>query len=1345
MRPGLDRHVLPVRRGSSWSGGSVGTEVVLDRHGFLDLAPGSESWFGGGVQPISVTELVASDDSAMSFVLLASGGVGKSTVLEALRALEPTGVVVDLRMFDKSGMHRELAVAIERDGPVYLDGLDVIASAEPSVFPILEHHMTSSAGQRVRWRLACRPAAWDVSLAAALKRTLPGFQELKLLPLSRAAAAALLMRAEVPDGFLDAVADAKLGRLAASAMRFEAAAKQWRDVRSLPTSHLAAVEYEVEQFLIETGTSVQRSVPLDRRRRIAMRLAAMSVFGSINRFGRTVEPAAPGRQYIDGLPSTPEPDEPGTPITPTQVNEVIGTTLFDAAPDAALAFRHQQYAEYLAARYVVDRKITHAQLRGLLGVRDDGRVPGVLAGVTAWLAAIAPGLVEDLVAANAVALVQTGVEIPSDDVRAAVVRALLTKASEGDTDPDWGLDLTALAYPGLTVDLRQHLTDGLSHTEEVWWIGRLAEAGRCDELGEDLLNAVLDPRWAPWTRRPGAAAIASFGDDAVMSRMRPLLSLEPDEDPDDELLAAGIEALYPTLLSTSELLEVLRPRRNTNLVGAYLVLLGQLSDQIPADDLPTVLRWAARRVSDGESAYGRFIPQLVHSGWARQESLPIRVSLAGLVARLIQTTRWDSWHDRRKGPPWTDGGSDSRCRLAILVAERLEEHHWYDLLELGLVTADDLDFLIAELPHLPSPAHPVLAGCVPSLLGQPTACEADTILSLPAGHPAYEPTRHLREPIRLESPQAQRARRATARDRDAEMEQSTRRDVQRQQLTESLHATADDLSDWWKIVQSLACDGSSRAARDFHHDLTTRAGWELLEPDEQRHVVDLGLCYLRAHEPSLSIRDGIDRITVPQVMPDWSGVYLLATLVRHQPHLMQSLEVSTWRKWAPAIVSAWSAGSEDDDQLRGDLIDFVPGDARARLVDAALEGLDMYQTRNRTPISSRCVYEHLIVDLAQPVGQRLVTGDYTGDLAATLLDLLIAHAPDIARSTCQQLRTVEDTTLAALAHRGQAVLDPDNVVAELVDQGAAPGVLDNVVPALELTRLNDHSLAGLGRLLLDRLPVEEDPDWLSTEYSPFGVRHARGRALDQLAARGLTQALTELRVDRSEVSRYVISAHLRRARTQEANLAFTPLEPSELLTLLGRADARLVRTNEDLLQVVVENLRELQHEITNGNAWRDLWNLGATPTPKSEDDISDWTQRNLKTLLSKSSVIDREPQVRRRHKQGSGTRIDLKVAVATATQPQTHAQVIIEAKLINHSKLFTAMHEQLVQIYLMPTRVRHGIYLVYWITPDQRPEGWAQRNRCNLQAVQQQLEQQAASTGHDITIQPFVLDISRPQ
>jgi hypothetical protein len=41
------------------------------------------------------------------------------------------------------------------------------------------------------------------------------------------------------------------------------------------------------------------------------------------------------------------------------------------------------------------------------------------------------------------------------------------------------------------------------------------------------------------------------------------------------------------------------------------------------------------------------------------------------------------------------------------------------------------------------------------------------------------------------------------------------------------------------------------------------------------------------------------------------------------------------------------------------------------------------------------------------------------------------------------------------------VLDPNSVAAEVVDQRVTTDVLDNVVPALELTRLNDHNLSEL--------------------------------------------------------------------------------------------------------------------------------------------------------------------------------------------------------------------------------------------------------------------------------------------
>jgi hypothetical protein len=582
---------------------------MLDSDGFLELPTSEGSWFHAGAAPIPVTDLVGSSGG---YVLLAPGGVGKTTVLNELKRLEPAAVAVDLGLFDKSGMHRALAEALDRGAPVYLDGLDVVAREEPAVFRIVEHYLAKPEAARVCWRLACRPAVWDVSLAASLRHSLPDFEELTLLPLSRVAAVSLVARVGAA-GFLDAFTRADLGRLAASSMQFEAAARQWGATRTLPESHYAAVDYEVRQLLAEPNPQVRPTLPLDRRLRIAARLAAMSIFGRINRFAQTAQPVSAGRQYLGELPSTPEPDEPGNPVTLEQLEEVVGTALFDPAADGAVMFRHQQYAEFLAARYVIERGITRAQLRSLLGIQQSDRVPGALAGVTAWLAAMAPDLAEDLIAANPIVLTQTGVEIPSDDVRAAVVDALLATAARADIEPDWGLDLTGLTYSGLEDQLRRRLDDGLWQPEGVWWMSRLAEVGRCDGLADRLLAEALDTRWKPWARRQAAAAVASFNQDAVTVQLTALLSLEPTEDPADELLASGVEALYPRLMSTADLLEVLRPRRNTSLVGAYLVLLGELSERIPTPDLPTVLAWASERVKLGEQAYGRLIRHLVQS------------------------------------------------------------------------------------------------------------------------------------------------------------------------------------------------------------------------------------------------------------------------------------------------------------------------------------------------------------------------------------------------------------------------------------------------------------------------------------------------------------------------------------------------------------------------------------------------------------------------------------------------------------------------------------------------------------------------------------------------------------
>lgn len=788
MTNGLSRYVLPVSR-----------PYLLDDDGFL-LPQGDHRW--QSVQPVPVTEL-ASFGSRLA--LLAPGGAGKTVTCRQAAKFEDA-VYVNAGPLDKDELRVRIEEVATDGGTAYLDGLDQAALRNPMLLQWLAEVLTTGRARSASWRLACRAMLWESELATA------GFTELRLLPLDRASAQALISEKGY-DGpaFIRALTDARRGGLSACVGQLLSEALYWHDEGALPAQSEDALVHEIEVLLRDDGR--RSNMPGDRKMRLAKRLGAFAAFSGTQRLAAAPIGGA-GTLRADQLPSDPEPGEPNHSVAPDDYRGVMDTSLFEAGPNATLSFLHQRYVEYLGAAYLVDRRVSVGQVPALLGVRESGVIPPARIGIAAWLGALAPELVAPIVRRNAWLFASTSatVELKSDSIRAAVVEALLETASRDEQDTAWKMDLEGLTHAGLGSLLIRHLSE-LRSGHELWWTARLAAAGKCIEARSLLLAAAKDTKWPVFARRAAAVAVAGLADDETRRRLQELLDPAGIDDPDNEILATVVEALYPAQMTTQKLTEALRPHR-TNLIGRYLVhTLPSLANRVPIDDLAEFLTWCADQAGN-LADYGDLPAGLLQRAWQHAELAPVRRALAQLIAAMFGRGTWIAVERRQPHPVWTDRSDDLRRALAIDVVTS-NQSGWLPVIVLGMLTSADLDWLRGALRTAEACTVPALTTCLQRLESQshePPLVELDP--------PAEEPS--ARSDIRLALDELQ----------------------------------SSPLS-WPSVVRTV--DGDVAYPR--HEDLTMRNGWEHLDGDARRALFLSGLHYLHEYRPDA--RPWCSRTTEP--------------------------------------------------------------------------------------------------------------------------------------------------------------------------------------------------------------------------------------------------------------------------------------------------------------------------------------------------------------------------------------------------------------------------------------------------------------------------------------------------
>ena len=525
-------------------------------------------------------------------------------------------------------------------------------------------------------------------------------------------------------------------------------------------------------------------------------------------------------------------------------------------------------------------------------------------------------------------------------------------------------------------------------------------------------------------------------------------------------------------------------------------------------------------------------------------------------------------------------------------------------------------------------------------------------------------------------------------------------------------------------------------------DLVDPDVWRAGTEAEGERLLDAALDFLRASRP-------VGELTWPGTARFATRAEMVAVwaLTLLDAHGCRPPEYDEWvRRWAPAVTGM---------RTRRDAEDVALVAVTTRALDVAPDRVLETVNRQLADVGLAATALDALARLSEGSWlPALTTGvvdwlDQLGDpgFAWQGVRLLRRHAPDRLAALGQRWAKRSEAPWAAVGYDVWSSVDPTAAGRHLAAAGFHADLLRRLVDRLDDVRPlvaameSEQAAQLLSAILASGATLAGRRARPGRLHAADPLERLEARLMDVLVQRGEVEALDALRAEHP-AQRDVLNRLAGGARRRIAERA-DPCTPKEVLRVLA-GTAWPVRTAHDLQRALVRALHEVQAEIRQHPApcWNEARKGDSTEwTLKSENALSDHVKVLLKQKLGRWVVGPfREVALR------PTERPDMLVAAAGGLQ------VLVEAKGAWNDGLEQSLPDQLADRYLAPEGLTHGVYLVYWASPEDWTAGSeeARRGRVRRRETREALEDQlhAACLGLQarpcaLQVEVFVLDCSR--
>ena len=691
-------------------------------------------------------------------------------------------------------------------------------------------------------------------------------------------------------------------------------------------------------------------------------------------------------------------------------------------------------------------------------------------------------------------------------------------------------------------------------------------------------------------------------------------------------------------------------------------------------------------------------------------------------------------------------------------------------------------------------------------------------------HPVSQKLRYLYESIDIDSPIADQLRRSNRFEADRAVGPSWDGRIE---FVQGLRSEFDaivggDSESLWKLIWRLQFDPETgRSGHGFCDDLDELPGWAAISDHSPTELLDAALDFV-----SVSADHGEEWLGTDNIDHRATAGYLaLAALLREGR--IAEVSSSSWNSWTAAIVWFWTIPMECGDRdIKAQLLSIAAREAPESLKNSLLSYVRGELNRGQSPSEVEVVAEvadsslrdamtQLLVEVVDAIyaweGPEEETSEKGDDLATS------PNTPPPGRKRAIELQRT-DQALDAAKRTFETILEAQLSVApeatslvETIVENAAPeeSTCWLAVSALsvalgvdaelwwprvkawihEATHLSRPLCITCGRshdwkpfiLDLEASAVAEVFGWIKNEFPPQAdvnpvgahmvgpeeqAQHWRRAVLSHLAGRGSREALEALEdLEREFPDDLYIAAATVNARASVAEVAWRRPSSSDVLALLSSTRRRLVRTDAELANVLVEVLRDIETDLPGHCEL--LWDVvtsadgasGQRPTlwrPKPEAALCAYLTHELRLRLGLLDVfVNREVMVKPTDRFGAGERTDILVQATTSRVDArdlagASATVVIEVKGAWNRSLGASQRTQLADRYLHDVGSTSGIYLVGWFPLEQWNDLTDSRRRSapkgDIEEIRSVLLRQSDEIRADLGVRttPVVLDIPRP-